>query len=137
VPLVCLVLGLSIAAFGLLAIGLPELFASILHEAQTPAGLYIGAGSRVVLGISLLLSGPHSRVPEILWVFGIVFLAAGLIMPFLGLAVFRWSLDAFLSLGPWAARVWGVVALALGLFLAWAVAPRSRAAQQLVERDTD
>jgi len=120
-------LGLTIAAFGVLAIGWPESFAAILRQAQTPAGLYFGAGSRVVLGISLLLSGPRSRAPEILRVLGLVFLAAGLAMPLFGLDAFRWGLESFSSLGHWAARAWGVVALGFGLFIAFAVAPSSRA----------
>ena len=125
---VCLALGLAIVALGFLAVGSPDSFASILREVRTPAGLYFGAGSRVVLGVSLLLSGPRSSAPEILRILGFIFLAAGLAMPFVGLEAFRWSLDAFLSFGPWASRVWGIVALALGLLLAWAVAPKSCAA---------
>ncbi len=121
---VCFGLGLSIAAFGMLAIGLPESFAAILRQVQTPAGLYLGAGSRVVLGISLLLSAPSSRAPEILRVLALVFLVAGLAMPFLGLEVFRSTLEFFLSLGPWAARAWGGVAVGFGLSVAYAVAPR-------------
>ena len=38
-------------------------------------------------------------------------------------AVILRELDSFLSLGHWASRVWGMVALALGIFLTVAVAP--------------
>jgi len=117
-----------IAALGILGIAWPESLAAILRQVQTPAGLYLGAGGRVVLGISLLLSAPGSRAPDTLRVLGLVLLVAGLVMPFLGLEVFRSGLESFLSLGRWAARVWGGVALGFGLFVAYAVAPRSRAA---------
>ncbi len=126
---VSLALGLSIAVVGLLSIAWPESFAAILREYQTPAGLYFGAGSRVLLGISLLLSAPSSRAPTTLRVLGVVFLVGGLVMPFVGLEVFRASTGSFLSLGSWAVRVWGVVAIGLGLSIAYAVSnslgPRS------------
>jgi hypothetical protein len=127
VSIVSLVLGLSIAAFGLLAIALPESFAAMLRQVQSPAGLYLGAGGRVLLGISLLLSSARSRAPETLRVLALVFLVAGLVMPFVGLGFFRSAIDSFLSLGRGAATAWGVIALGLGLFIAYAVAPRARA----------
>jgi len=123
---VSLALGLAIAAVGILAIAWPESFAEILYQAQTPAGLYRGAGFRVFLGISLLLSARSSRAPAALRVLGVVFLVAGLVMPFLGFELFRSALESFLSLGPWAVRVWGGVALVLGLFVAYAVGGRRR-----------
>jgi hypothetical protein len=127
VSFVCLGLSLSIAALGLLAIGSPESFAAILRQVQTPAGLYLGAGGRVLLGVSLFLSAPGSRAPEILRVLAQIFLVAGVAMPFLGLEIFRSILESFLSLGPWATRAWGGVAVGFGLSIAYAVAPRSRA----------
>jgi hypothetical protein len=126
VSIVSRVLGLSIAAFGVLAIALPESFDAMLRQVQTPAGLYLGAGGRVLLGISLLLSAARSRAPETLRVLALVFIVAGLVMPFVGLGFFRSAIDSFLSLGLWAARAWGVIALGLGLFIAYAVGPRAR-----------
>ncbi len=118
---VSLALGLSIAVVGLLSIGWPESFAAILRESQTPTGLYFGAGSRVLFGISLLLSAPSSRAPTTLRVLGVVFLVGGLVMPFVGLEVYRASAGSFLSLGSWAVRVWGGVAVGFGLSIAYAV----------------
>ena len=125
--IVSLAYGLSIAAFGMLAIALPESFAAMLRQVQTPAGLYLGASGRVLLGISLLLSASRSRAPETLRVLALVFLVAGLVMPFVGLDFFRSAIDTFLSLGRGASAAWGVIALGLGLFIAYAVAPRARA----------
>ncbi len=118
---VSLALGLSIAVVGLLSIAWPESLAAILRESQTPAALYLGAGSRVLLGISLLLSAPSSRAPTTLRVLGVIFLVGGLVMPLLGLEVFRASAGSFLSLGSWAVRVWGGVAMGFGLSIAYAV----------------
>ena len=118
---VSLALGLSIAVVGLLSIAWPESLAAILRESQTPAALYLGAGGRVLFGISLLLSAPGSRAPVTLRVLGVLFLVGGLVMPFLGLEAFRASARSFLSLGSWAVRVWGGVAIGLGLSIAYAV----------------
>ena len=118
---VSLGLGLSIAVIGLLSIAWPESFAAILRESQTLTALYLGAGSRVLLGISLLLSAPSSRAPATLRVLGMLFLVVGLVMPFRGLEVFRAYAGWFLSLGSWAVRVWGLVAMGFGLSIAYAV----------------
>jgi hypothetical protein len=128
VSFVSLALGLSIAALGVLGIAWPESLAGILRQFQSAGGLFLGASFRVALGISLLLSASASRNPETLRVLGVVFLVGGLAMPFIGLEFFRSAIDSFLSLGHGAAAIWGVVALALGLFVAYSVAPRSRAA---------
>ena len=117
---VSLALGLAIAVIGLLSIAWPESFAAILREFQTPA-LYLGAGFRVLFGISLLLSAPSSRAPVTLRVLGVLFVVVGLVMPFRGLEVFRATVESFLSLGSWAVRVWGGVAMGFGLSIAYAV----------------
>lgn len=126
IPLVALALGLAIAVLGLLSIVSPESLVAVLRQLQSPAGLYFGAGFRLVLGVSLFLSAPRSRFPDILRVLGPVFIVAGLILPLFGLEFFRSAIDAFLSLGSWAARVWGIVALVFGLFIAYTVAPREK-----------
>ena len=125
---VSLALGLLIAVLGTLAVASPASFAALLREVQSPAGLYSGAAFRVILGISLLVSARGSRAPVTLRVLGVLFLAVGLVMPLRGLDPFRANLELFLSLGDGASRVWGIVALGLGLSLAYAVVPRTRAA---------
>jgi hypothetical protein len=124
---VVLALGLATAALGVVGIGWPESLAEILRRFQSPAGLYIGAVSRIALGGSLLLCARRSRTPDTLRVLGVVFLVAGLVMPFVGLAFFEAAIDSFLSMGRGASAVWGVVAIGLGLFVAYAVTPPRRA----------
>lgn len=125
---VALALGIAIAILGMLGIASPESLAGILRQFQSSAGLFLAAGVRVALGISLFLSAPTSRAPATLRILGVVFLAAGVVMPFLGLEFFTSALDSFLSLGRWAAAVWGVVAIGLGLFVVYAVFPGARPA---------
>jgi len=125
--IVCHVLSLLIAGFGILSIALPGPFIELLCHSQSPGVMYFGAGFRLIFGVSLLMSAAKSRTPDVLRVLGWVFIVAGLLIPVIGFEFFSSAIDSFLSLGRWAARVWGVVALAFGLAIAYSVAPRSRA----------
>jgi len=123
---VCHVLSLVIAGFGILSIASPGTFIELLRHSQSPGVMYVGAGFRLIFGVSLLMSAAKSRTPDVLRVLGWFFIVAGLLIPIFGFEFFRSVVDSFLSLGLWAARVWGVVALAFGLAIAHSVAPRSR-----------
>jgi len=127
VSIVSLVLSLLIAGLGIVGILSPDSFSEFLRQLQTPAGMYFAACVRLVFGISLLMSAMKSRAPDVLRVLGWVFVVAGLLIPVIGFENFRSVVDTFLALGGGAARIWGVVALALGLAIAYSVAPRSRA----------
>ena len=120
---VALALGLWIAILGALAFLSPRSFGRILRRFTTTAGFYVGIGSRLLLGVSLFLSASDSNAPEALRFLGVLFFLAGLVMPLLGFGSFRSTVDWFFSLGSGAARVWGVVAIGMGLFIAYAVAP--------------
>ncbi len=119
--LVALALGLWIAILGAWALLSPQSFARILRRFTTTAGFYVGIGSRLLLGASLFLSAPDSNAPEALRFFGVAFFLAGLVMAVLGFGTFRSAGDWFLSLGSWATRAWGVVAIGTGLLIAHAV----------------
>ena len=126
--LLSLVLSLSIACLGVLSIVSPDFFSDFLRHLQTPTGMYFAAGFRLIFGASLVLSAPKSRAPDILRGLGWLFLVAAVLIPVFGFDFFRSVIDFFLSLGPWAARLWGLVAMAFGLGIAYGVAPGSRAA---------
>lgn len=123
----CHVLSLLIAGLGILSIAFPETYLEFARQIQTPAGMYFGAGFRILFGASLLMAAAKSRVPDVLQVLGWIAIVGGLFIPVIGLENLRSLVDVFLSLGHWAARIWGVVALSFGLAIAYAVAPRSRA----------
>ena len=120
---VALALGLWIAILGALALLSPRSFSRILGRFTTTAGFCVGIGSRLLLGASLFLSASDSNAPEALRFLGVLFVLAGLLMPLLGFGRFRSTVDWFLSLGSGATRAWGVVAIGMGAFIAYAVAP--------------
>ena len=125
--IVALVLSICIAALGALGVIAPDRLAAFVRSFQTRAGLYSVGAIRIVLGIALVFAAPGSRAPGFIWVLGIVVFVAGLITPVIGVERFRRLTDWWLDRGPWFARIWGFVAFALGLLLAYTVAPWGRA----------
>lgn len=124
---VALSLSLQIAGPGILGVVSPGSFSEFLRQLQTPAGMYFAPGFRVLPGASLPRSAAKSRAPDDLRVPGWLFIVAGLLIPVIGFELFRSVPDSFLAMGDRAARIWGVVAVAFGLAIACAAAPRSRA----------
>jgi hypothetical protein len=123
VALVALVISLFIAALGALGVASPARLLSVVRSFQTPAGLYLAAVLRVVLGMALFLAAPVSRAPELIRVLGAVVFVAGLITPLFGLKRFRRLLDWWSARGSAFIRAWATVTLAVGLLLAYAVVP--------------
>ncbi len=117
-----------VVVFGLLLVGLgglgavsPARLLDSVRRIQTPAGLYLAAAVRIVLGVALILAAPDSRAPELARVFGIFVVLAGLVAPFFGLERFRGLLDWWADRGEGFVRAWGIVAGAIGVGLVWLV----------------
>jgi hypothetical protein len=120
---VALVLSICIAVLGALSMVAPGQLTALVRSMQTRTGLYSAAAIRVVLGMALVFAAPASRAPGVIWVIGIVVFVAGLITPVIGLERFRQITDWFLGWGAMSKRVWGLVALWFGAWLAYAVWP--------------
>jgi uncharacterized membrane protein len=125
--LLALLVALLISLVGLTGIVSPETLASLGRHALTPVGLYVIAAVRIGIGIILLLAAPVSRAPRTLRVFGIIAIIAGLATPFVGVETSRRVMDWWLAQGFGCVRLLAGIALVLGGFLAYAVAPRRRA----------
>lgn len=122
--LIALLFSLGIAALGALGLASPARFVRLIQSFETRAGYYTTIAARLLFGIALVLAAPGSRAPTVLWVLGLIVLAAGLMTMSVGFERFRRLLDWWLARGSGFARVWGAVALVLGALLAYAVAPR-------------
>jgi hypothetical protein len=99
----------------------------------TPVGLYAAGAVRVAMGLVVILSAPASRAPKTLRALGAVMsmqgLAAALLGPDRARAVLEWETMQGTAL----LRVGAAVALAAGVFLAFAVSghrPDPRAKQR-------
>ncbi|MCM3876405.1 MAG: hypothetical protein NEA02_08300 [Thermoanaerobaculia bacterium] len=123
-----LLIGLFIAGLGTLGIAAPEVFVRAVRFFQTPPTIYLAAVIRVAVGIVLILAAAASRAPRVLRVLGFLIVIGGVLTPFVGIR------GAEVIIGWWSAgghafvRVWAGVALAIGVFIAYAVVQKHRAA---------
>jgi hypothetical protein len=125
--LLALLVALLICLIGLTGIVSPETLAELGRHALTPTGLLVVAAVRIGIGTILLLVARVSRAPRTLRVFGIIAIIAGVATPFIGVENSRRVLDWWLAQGFVCVRLLAGIALVLGGFLAYAVAPRRQA----------
>jgi hypothetical protein len=76
------------------------------------AGLRVSAVVRVVLGVALFLAAPPSKAPDLIRLFGVISVAAGLMIPCLGLARNGMLVDWWSARPAFVFRAWAMVALA-------------------------
>lgn len=114
-------LSILIVGFGVWGIISPATLLAFLSRWQTHGGLWTGAGFRLIFGLALWFAAPLSRFPTTLQVVGVIFVVAGIAMPFIGLARFTSMVTWWLNKPPSFIRVWAAATLVLGVFFVWAV----------------
>ena len=87
----------------------------------TPARLYAAAAVRVAMGLVVILSATASRAPKTLRALGAIMCMQGLSATLLGPEHARTVLEWEATQGPALLRVGAAVALAAGVFLAFAL----------------
>jgi hypothetical protein len=132
--IVAFVLSLFVGALGALGLISPMRLLDIVRHFQSPTGLYAAGALRVVLGGALLFAAPSSRAPKVLRILGVIILVAGLFTPLIGVERVHRLMDWWSTQGAVFMRVWATFALALGLFLAYAVVPKERRARRILSR---
>ena len=121
---VAFTLALAIAALGAVGVVAPGALLALVAQMQSPAGLWLAAVLRIVLGAALYLAAPRSRAPTIFRVLGVVTVLAGVALPLLGVARFAALLGWWIAQGASVTRAWAAVAVAFGLLVAYGVIPR-------------
>lgn len=119
---VAIILSAAVAVLGVVGIASPGQLLAIVKRFQTPNGLYAAMVIRLVFGLALFLAASGSREPEVLRILGIVIMVSGLITPAFGLERFRRLLDWWSAHGPGFIRAWAFFAMALGVYLIYALA---------------
>jgi hypothetical protein len=109
-----------IAGLGLYGLVSPQGLAGFASRWRSERGLWTAAVIRVVFGIVLWQAAPSSRAPLALQILASVTVAAGIALPFLGLARFVAVLDWWAGRPAAFRRAWAGVAAGFGLFLLWA-----------------
>lgn len=110
---------LTVVGLGVMAA--PLAMAELGRWMQTPGGLYGAAALRVVMGASLVVVAPASRLPRTLRTIGALIVLVGLLTPLFGLERARLVLDWWVAQGATFMRVWAVFPVAFGLFLIHAI----------------
>jgi hypothetical protein len=121
-----LLVALFIIVAGMVGIFAPGSLLTVGRYVVTPAGLYAIAVLRVGIGLVLMLVAPISRAPRTLRALGAVVLVAGLATPLFGVERTRAILDWENTQGTALIRVVAGLALAIGGFVAFAVATGRR-----------
>lgn len=125
------VFGLCIVTVGAAGILMPSGLVWIAQHFVTSVAFYIIAAVRVAFGLVLISVASASRAPKALRVLGYVILIAGITTALTGLLAMgraRAIIDWWLRQESGVLRLTGVLALALGGFIAYACAPTRRAA---------
>jgi hypothetical protein len=124
---IALFVGLLILALGVIGVVAPGVLLTFGQRLLTPVGLYIAVALRVLIGLVLLGASSASRMPGTLRVCGILAVAAGIATPLLGVerahAIMTWSM----AQGWVVLRLWGMLAVAFGGVIIYAVGSRRAA----------
>ena len=123
--------GLSITALvgllGLAGVLTPAFFVRAVSVFQEPPTLYLAAMIRVAVGAGLAWAASASRLPRLVFVFGVIIAIGGLATPFMGAQLARPILASWAAGGPGLVRAWGAAALALAALLLYAFSYRRSA----------
>ena len=121
-----------IAAFVLVAgvadIAAPDSVIGLRSLIATQAGLLVVSIIRIVIGVVLIMAAPTTRAPKMFQVAGAVLLLAGLVTPLFGVERTKAVLDWEAMQGPLLIRGLGVLVIAIGAALTFALTPRKTAA---------
>ena len=123
-----LLVALLVMLIGIVGVVAPDRLIMAGRYVITPVGLYAIAALRIVMGLVLILVAPTSRAPKALRAIGAVVLVAGLATPFFGVDRSRGIADWAAAQGPAFLRVIAGILVALGGFIAFAVAGGRRPA---------
>jgi hypothetical protein len=118
-----LILCLLLTAVAALGVVSPSRLTGTLRKAQTRGGLILVAAVRVVLGVALVFSAPESRAPGLIAFIGVVALLKGLALPLMGVERWRRSVNWWSARSSSLLRGWSLLAVAIGLFVAYAIFP--------------
>lgn len=118
---VVILLSLFVAVMGVLALLTPRFGNALAEMFRGGSGLCAATAIRLALGGGLLWVAETSRAPMIFRVLGGFILLVGVVTPLIGLKWHQQMIDWWLSAGTTVQRMWGAVALALGIFVIYAI----------------
>jgi hypothetical protein len=119
-------MSVAVVIFGLFMLGMsiavlaaPERLKRMLRVFLEKQALGLAAGIRIVVGILFLMAASDTRAPSFITAMGILFLLAGVAIPFIGSARIERLATWWLAKPDWVLRAWAVAAGALGGVFLW------------------
>jgi hypothetical protein len=117
---VVVAIGILIIAGGVVGMTRPATLFAVLQRFRTPAGVWSAAALRIAMGLVFLAAAADTRWPLFIQVMGWLTLAAGVMLPIVGVERFGRLIDWWMARPQGFVRAWCVVALALGGAIAFA-----------------
>jgi hypothetical protein len=98
----------------------PAVLRDLLHRFLEYRWAYWVSGLRVLAGAVLVIAAPTTKPPDVILLLGVLLLAAGTSIPFLGKARVDRMAEWRLRQPNGLLRGWGTLAASLGAVVAWA-----------------
>jgi hypothetical protein len=124
--LLAIVIAAVVITVGVVGLVNPATLLAVGQSVITPVGLYVIAGVRIGIGVVLLVAASTSRMPRVLRLAGAVVVIAGIATPIFGVERSRAVLEWVTAQGPALMRGDGLLAMALGAFMIYAIGPLRR-----------
>ena len=118
------VIGWIIVAEGLLGIARPHLMLTAVLSWPPDLRFYVTVGSRIIIGLLLVLAAPHCRLPRFTRAIGVITFVAGIVYGFIGARRLD-SILQWMSAQPnWIIQLLYGLAIVLGAFLVFSGSSR-------------
>ena len=114
-----LVIGALVIVASAASFAVPNLRLSLEASLMTPAGLYVIATFRIVIGLVLVLAAPASRAPRAIRGLALIVIIAGLTTPWFGVARAQTVVSWLAAAGPLVMRLDAGAGMVLGGFLVY------------------
>ena len=111
------------AALGALGVASPSRLIDLIRKAQTQRGLLLTAMLRGFFGLALVFAASASKAPGLIAVVGVITILKGIALPLMGVERARRLLDRWAQKGSLFLRGWALLAVIIGLVLAYYVLP--------------
>ena len=131
-----LLVGIFILVVSMVGVVVPDAVLMVARSAATPVGLYIAGLVRVAIGLVLFAVAPSSRYPVALGALAVTIFFAGLFTPVIGVARAHAVIDWWAAQGPAVMRLWCLVGVGIGFFVAFTTRDGHRMAVRRARRAT-
>lgn len=118
---VVMVVGFLILIIGLAVLVAPSVLKKTLKIFLEKKWLPAASIIRIVIGVLFLFAAPETKAPQFIFVLGIIFILAGIILPFIGAKRIERFAEWWLKSSDLIIRLWAILAIIFGILIIRAV----------------